>query len=148
MKIKIKVNGKVFSGELTERLVENIANEIKKLPEPNVKPLHSVPMQDQETGLCLQREAFHLDKFQIENKIRFLGSKAVFDCIVVYIRNETDHLVVHHDSSPIDFVPLLEKFNDKANITVSLAGGLPGKDKALSEDKLRKIIISLCQASE
>lgn len=135
-----------FDGDLTPLMLEKMIGEIKKLPEPTVKPISILGFKPEETALCLQREAIYFDEFNLQNPIKYMGSKYVAECILVYIHSETDHLVVHvDDTSELSFTSYIKRFNYPKSIKVTLAGGFPGK---ISEGNLRRIVGALYTAEK
>lgn len=138
----IVINNKKFSLSLN---IKTIIDELKKLPEPDIIPLHQHSINPEETVLCLQREMGYIDEFNLTN-IKYLGSKNVVSCILLYLSSETDHLVVHvDDTKHIDLVSVLSAFNNKNGIKAMLVGGIPGQ---VSENNLRNIIEALLQVSK
>src|SRR5579883_1142725 len=148
--MSIIINGRKFSGYITDTLIQNIIKEINQLPSPEIKYMHQAPLvKNDEIGLCLQGEAIYINEFDPANTIRYIGSKKVYDCIMAYFHSETDHLTLHYDgANGFNLVNLLNNFVNKESISISLVGGLVNERKNVSEIKLHKLIKLIYLASE
>lgn len=137
------INGNKFSGILTEQLLATIITEIMRLPQPEVVPLIDQPVIDDAAfGLCLQREYIYVDTSRPTNPIKYIGSKDVQDCILLYVHSEIDHLAVHVDNvKELELEQRISKFKQKNNIKASILGGRPGHSQ--SKDNLRTIVSKL-----
>lgn len=141
----IIINRELFKDKLSNHDVSGMIGQIKSLPEPEISSDEMLSCDEQEIGLCLQREAFYFDQFYAPSKIKYVGSKNVVNCIAAYIHSETDHLVIHFDNTiNIDLIGLIKRFNSKHDIKVSLAGGIPGEQ---SEKILTNIVKKLFEAA-
>ncbi|MDR3501427.1 MAG: hypothetical protein P4L79_02490 [Legionella sp.] len=141
----IIINRKLFKDKLSDKVVGEMIEEVKKIPEPEISSDEMLSCDKQEIGLCLQRESFYLDQFYATSEIKYLGSKNVISCLVAYIHSETDHLVIHFDNTNnIDLTGLIKRFNSKQGIKVSLVGGIPSKQ---SEQTLNNIVKNIFEAA-
>lgn len=141
------INNKTFN-TLTGELLQEMIAEVKKLPEPEVIPFGKVNIKAEDVLLCLQRELVYSNKFNPTNTQKFIGSKKVYDCLVVYIYTETDYLVIHVDKyiDPIEIPEYISRFNKEGNIRVKLAGGF--NEDINSEKNLEKIIRQIFNAAQ
>lgn len=142
----LKINKKIFKSATA---IKEMMEEVKKLPSLKIVPAHEKRVTSSEAILCLQREIAYVDQTNpIASNIRYLGSKNVKDCLLLYLYNETDHLVVHVDNTPakLDLYPYLEKFKYKKGIKVILAGGMVGQRSSVSN--LEKCINALVEVTE
>jgi len=122
--------------------LSDIINAIRNLPEPHVVALDDLEVNPNETVLCLQREAAYVDANNQCNQIRYLGTKWLHTCILIYIHTETDHLIVHVDGTQhIDLASMLSRFNYQDTVKVSLIGGL--SKYSLSLWQLENIVVAL-----
>lgn len=145
--LQIGIEGKKFS-KFTNDLAQEIINTIKSLPEPEVVSCDSSPIEEDEAVLCLQREMAYVDSSNTKSKTRYVGSKNVFGCILVYVYNNTEHLVAHVDSdSNFDLTDILFKFNSKEGIKCTLVGG-DSATPEVSYNILNVAIKALFQVSE
>lgn len=142
----IIINGKSYSGSLTSQILTEMINAINTLPKPEVIPVEKSNLALENMMLCLQREMVYIDEFNPNNPIQYIGSKNVYSCIVLYVRSETDHLVIHVDGTePLDLTEQIGYFNYKANLSVTLIGGVAG---VTSEKNLRQILLALNTAAQ
>jgi len=122
--------------------LSDIINAIRNLPEPHVVALDDLEVNPNETVLCLQREAAYVDANNQCNQIRYLGTKWLHTCILIYIHTEIDHLIIHVDGTQyIDLAPMLSRFNYQNTVKVSLIGGL--SKYSLSLWQLENIVVAL-----
>jgi hypothetical protein len=141
------INGKLFN-TLTEESFQEMIEEVKKLPEPEVIPFGKVNIKAEDVLLGLQRELVYSNKFNPTHTHKFIGSKMVYDCLVVYIYTETDYFLIHVDkcTDPIEITEYISQFNKEENIRVKLAGGFD--EEIDSEKNLEKIIRQLFVAAQ
>lgn len=137
---------KSYRGVLSTQVLEEMCLAVKALPEPKISSASNENINPEEALLCLQQEAIYVDQFTNRGEIKYMGSKYVYECILVYIHSETDHLLVHVDITRVlDFTNYIKNFNYKNKLIVTLVGGAPDQQ---SEENLRLIVRALNEAAE
>jgi hypothetical protein len=143
------INEKKYDQKLTEQLLNNIINEIKKCPPPKIRSSNASDIEADETVLCLQREITYVDLLNPFSKIKYIGTKNLVDCVLAYIHTETDHIIVHVDSSKniLDLDSMLSCFSYQDTIKVTLIGGLiePGVNPLRN---LQSLIVELYKTAQ
>ncbi len=145
----LEINGKKFHPQSAPNTTE-IIYEIKSLPEPEIASLHdSSSIEADNTVLCLQREIAYLDSLNFDSNIRYIGTKNLITCILVYLYSGTQHAIIHVDNKgKLDFTEILSKFNRDEKIEVTLIGGDPStqNNTDLSNRNLENIVAMLLEA--
>lgn len=134
----MKVNHKIFRNKPnSDEEYDRLISLIQQLPSPKVIEHFDQggKIDPKKTILCFQHEMAYLDSYHV-TEARYIGSKSVHDCVLLYLYTESDHCVLHVDiDSPIELLPslfkILRKFNDLNlndknclnELHVSLAGG-------------------------
>lgn len=126
-------------------IILSIIEKLKKLPDLDVLSLDDANVEEDKALLCLQTEAVYIDTYNPANNKIFIGTKDLHDCIAIYARTKTDHLLIHVDGiNPNEIKDYLQLFHDKENIKIKLVGG---KTQDTSRTILIKIIRNLFNAS-
>lgn len=126
----IIINKKKFTGQITPSLYKEMYHEISQLPKPKIIPLDQSDADATNTVLCLEREIAYLKKDSALH-VKYIGSKHIISCMVVYIYSQTDHLIIHVDRLDLShsdnlnrILDIIQGFDDKNNINVALVGGV------------------------
>lgn len=139
--MSLSVNGIIYEKNSLE-----LINRIKQLPQPEIDTTEELICQNNEIGLCLQREALYIDQRLANNQISYLGSKNVVSCILLYLYSQSDHLIIHFDNTGnIDLTALLNNFKNLNQLQAILIGGIPN---TISENTLNTIVAQLLKSSE
>lgn len=147
------INGHTYQGPLTAAQTALLMREITKLPKAKVVSAQgALALPEDEVALCLQRERLTVDLLNPTSKIRYIGSKDVYTCIVLYLYSETQHSVIHVDRYDVDIglLQLLKRFTTDKNINAMLIGGTPETYSVPHQESvsiLEKIIRQLYHAA-
>jgi hypothetical protein len=131
-----------------------LAKEITSLPKAKVVSAQGAQgLPEDELGLCLQRERLSIDLLNPTSKIRYIGSKDVYTCIVLYLYTETRHSVIHVDRYDVDMglAQVLKQFATEKNVKAMLIGGTPESFEVPHQESasiLERIIKQLFAAAE
>ncbi len=110
---------------------------------PPVEEKGFLPVDPRSTLLCLQAEYGILDsKLQGEYPIKYIGTKELYDCLFVVIKNESnEYFFIHIDSSMMgNYLAGIQEFKKPSSrLEVMLIGGTPPPAK---NDPLYKEILS------
>ena len=80
-------------------------------------------------------------EYNVPNQVRYMGTKWLHTCILIYCHTDTKHMVVHIDDAPrIDLNTAFSDFAHENKLYISLIGGQTGES---SESILEKIIVYL-----
>lgn len=125
MQGRLLIGGVAFFGAANDTIVCNMLDALNATPEPEIIPLEKFNLTNNNCHIFLQAEKLHFShspELITNNLKRFIGTKLVSSCVVIYLFNEHENFFIHMDNVSFDLSQEIKSYKNNQKFRAIIVG--------------------------